>query len=366
MKKTIVILCFACFGLIVQAQSYVLTDHQAEVRYEKAFKKLSNILAGKKKHSFKEAVFLTEQAYFGEELTESGFNAEIALHAGLCREIAKTNKLDYEEADYETIMAHAAIFKLLTDTLLIAGQEGQAYLSIPFRYDFEDIWGHGDWSTMFVTKLLATHTGNCHSLPFLYKILAEELGEKAWIAAAPNHFYIKIKSKKFGWYNTELTSGEFPIDAWLMASGYVHLSAIQNSMYMDTLSREETLALCMIDLAQGYEKKCGLQDGRFILTCCDKALEHYPQYANGLLFRVETKRKLFFRMMDQAGATHPSEIFHLEAAKTLFDEMEQEYRQIHELGYRRMPESMYMDWLTSLKTEQKRFQNQKIQQLQAE
>ena len=79
---------------------------------------------------------------------------------------------------------------------------------------------------------MATRKGNCHSLPFLYKILAEELGAKANLALAPNHIYIKHWNEKDGWYNTELTSGIFPIDSWLMASGYIHLDAVANKLYM--------------------------------------------------------------------------------------------------------------------------------------
>ena len=83
----------------------------------------------------------------------------------------------------------------------------------PYSYDFTDFDGKEDWRQMFVIKLLQTHSGNCHSLPFLYKILIEENGEKANLALATNHIYIKHQIKKSGWYNTELTSGIFPIDA---------------------------------------------------------------------------------------------------------------------------------------------------------
>ena len=360
-------IAIALFSLLVitctHAQGY---DLLAEKRYEKTYDQLEAMLKGRKPTDFKQAVLATEKAYFGEAMNEKAVEEEIAFLADLVHLMSMQIQLKYEEQDSAHMKRHAALFRLMTDTLHIESGNQERYEHMPYTYDFSDIWGTQEWSNMFVSKLLQTHKGNCHSLPFLYKIIAEEMGEKAWIAAAPNHFYIKYKSKKYGWYNTELTSAQFPIDAWLMASGYIHLSAIQNSMYMDTLSEKELIAVCMIDLAQGYEKKFGIRDGSFILMCCDEALKHYPQYAGGLLFQVETKRKLFFRMMDQAGASYPSEIFHLKEAKTLFDEMETMYAHIHKLGYRRMPESMYLDWLTSLKTEQAKYQNQKIQRLNAE
>lgn len=61
-----------------------------------------------------------------------------------------------------------------------------------------------------MSKLLDTQKGNCNSMPYLYKILAEELGVDANLALAPNHVYIKHNIKSLGWYNTELTSGIFP------------------------------------------------------------------------------------------------------------------------------------------------------------
>lgn len=36
------------------------------------------------------------------------------------------------------------------------------------------------------------------------------------------------------------------------------------------------------------------------------------------------------------------------------------YDRIHELGYRKMPEEMYLDWLVSLKNEGEKYNNKKI------
>lgn len=96
---------------------------------------------------------------------------------------------------------------------------------------------------MFVSTLMVTRKGNCHSLPLFYKLLTEELGEKSWLALAPNHAYIKLHNQADGWYNVELTSGQFPTDVWIKASGYIHTDAIRNGIYMDTLSLKATVLL---------------------------------------------------------------------------------------------------------------------------
>ena len=80
---------------------------------------------------------------------------------------------------------------------------------------------------MFVSTLMVTCKGNCHSLPLFYKLLTEELGEKSWLALAPNHAYIKLHNQADGWYNVELTSGQFPTDVWIKASGYIHTDVFE-------------------------------------------------------------------------------------------------------------------------------------------
>ncbi len=75
------------------------------------------------------------------------------------------------------------------------------------------------------------------------------MGATCWLSLAPNHMYIKNRCSKIGWYNTELTSGEFPIDAWITTSGYIPLKAIQTGLYMDTLSNQQAIALCVLGLS---------------------------------------------------------------------------------------------------------------------
>ena len=50
----------------------------------------------------------------------------------------------------------------------------------------------------------------------------------------------------------------------------------------------------------------------------------------------------------------------IEKAKQDFKKLEKEYAHIHALGYRFMPEDMYLNWLVSLKTEREKFENKKL------
>ena|SRR3569833_159818 len=156
--------------------------------------------------------------------------------------------------------------------------------------------------------------------------------------------------QKTGWYNTELTSGDFPIDAWIMASGYIPTEAIQHGIYMDTLSNQESIALCMLDLAKGYEHRTSNYYDGFILRCCDESLRYFPKNVQAMLLKAETFKRLYEReAKSKAGS-----------AKTFYSEMEQLYANVFDLGYREMPEKMYVEWLQSVVKERAKYNNKRV------
>jgi hypothetical protein len=130
---------------------------------------------------------------------------------------------------------------------------------------------------------------------------------------------------------------------------------------MDTLGQKQSIALCLMDLAQGYEKKLGIGDGEFILKACETALEYYPNFINALLMRVSTQEKLLFAQVKAANVEHVYELYvYSPDTEKMVKDMEQNYAKIHLLGYRKMPETMYLDWLTSLEKNKEKYQNKKI------
>ena len=348
-KLLLLFLIFNCSVLSAQNNQYL---------YDEAFTTLSEMLEEKRPLNFKKAVFTVENAYLDGLLDTIFVNKQINFLKQLSIKIRENSKLEYQEKDKLIVEKYASLFSVMKDSTKIINQEGKELIHLPFNYDFEDVFGHENWEQMFVSKLLGTHVGNCHSIPYLYKIVAEEIGVTANLALAPNHIYIKHRSVKNGWYNTELTSGIFPIDAWIMASGYVHLDAIRNGVYMKALTEKESIALCLVDLAQGYQK-LEIYDLEFIIKCANKALEYFPNYVNAMILKTEAKGKqieniLFgyntdFRSVRKYPKTH-----------AIFKEIEKELAIIHKLGYRQMPEEMYIDWLVSLKEEKQRYANKKI------
>lgn len=343
MQKLIIIISFFLATIAIKAQN-------GKELYDSTFTILQEMLEEKQPPDFKKAVFLVENSYFENKYSFQAFCESIDFYASLCERIIETRDLEYTETDKSQVAVYASVFAVMKDTIPIQKPDGNIVNSLPFGYDFDDIFGNEDWMNMFVTKLIATKKGNCHSLPYLYKILVEELGEKAYLAYAPNHTYIKQHCKAFGWYNTELTSGIFPIDSWLMASGFIHLSAIQNGVFMDTLSTRQSIGACLLDLAQGYEARFGIDDGKFILSSCETVLKQHPNNINALLLQAETKMELWKNENNQTK----------EQKQIEFLEIQKLYAKIHNLGYRTMPKEMYLDWLVSLKEEKLKYQNRNI------
>jgi hypothetical protein len=341
MNKTtiIIVLLFFCkFGVAAQNQEKLFQD---------SYTLLNTMLADEHNYSFKKAVFSVENAYLNNTLDTVDCNKKIKFLTNLSNSLIKDRFLAYLEKDKSMVNKWAAVFQVMHDTIPI-NYNDKIYHYTPFGYDFNDVFGHKIRENLFVSKLLETHKGNCHSLPYLYKILCEALGTDANLALAPNHLYIKHKSIKDGWYNTELTSGIFPIDAWVMASGFVHIDAITNGVYMKALNNRESIALVMIDLADNYNAKFPNNNGVFVLKCCETAIKEYPLFASALILRAESHK------LQMTKEPNP------EKAKALLLDLEKEYAYIHEIGYRNMPEAMYSDWLITLKTERNKFENKNL------
>jgi hypothetical protein len=354
--RKIFLLVFLFYFNILSAQENKAEGGEGDVPdyYELAYSAIKVMLEGSEPLNFKKAVLLSENAYFENRLDLEKIDKRIHFLAEVCRQFKEANTLsDYTSKDKETVSLRGAVFKVITDTISSILPNGETVYHLPFQYDFDDFFGDAEWSQTFITKLLATEKGNCHSLPYLYKILCEELGTTAHLALAPNHVYIKHRSEKTGWYNTELTSASFPIDAWLMASGYISLTAIQNRIFMDTLSAKQSIALCLADLAQGYNRKYPNNDGIFVLKCADLALAYYPHCINAMLLKSDIYRKQYQKLQTQRNEKTAE-------GEKLLAQMTKTVKHIHQLGYRRMPREMYINWLLELKTEIAKYQNPKL------
>ncbi|MDR0294988.1 MAG: hypothetical protein LBH91_02200 [Prevotellaceae bacterium] len=359
MKTNLKYTCTLIFSLLfVNAWSQTI---EQEHYYLDAYAQIEAMLRGEKTLNFKEAVFLTEQAFHGDEIDVSAYNQEINMLSELVKILFDPNLITYNEKDKDIVLTHAMFFKILTSTIPLQIDPNHFYVHNPYVYDFDDPFGQKDWSKMFVSKLLETGKGNCHSLPHLYKLFAEELNIPCYLAFAPNHIYIKLFSEQTGWYNTELTNASFPIDAWIMASGYISTDAIRNGLYMDTLNTRQAIANCLVDLAHGYQKKFGRENPEFIIKCCNTVLEYHPINVNAMLTKAEAQKHYIDMLMKKHGTKNPEDLFIDAAIAKMYSEVEQTYVRLHQLGYRRMPEKMYLEWIGLIKNEPDKYINKSIE-----
>lgn len=321
-------------------------------KYDTAFTKISDLISNNTIGDFKKAVFICENTYFNDSLNEEGFYHSIDYSKLIIQTWNLFNPIkNYKNSDSINFQNNFAIYHFLKDTTKLFF-ENKEYFHLPYTYDFSDFFGRNDWSTMFITKLIVTNKGNCHSLPYLYKILADELGATCWLSLAPNHMYIKNRCKKIGWYNTELTSGEFPIDAWITTSGYIPVKAVQTGIYMDTLSNQQAIALCGLDLAKGYEFQSKNYYDGFIIKCCDLVLQYHPVNVQAMLLKAETLKRVYEKQKTEKKN---------EATET-YNQMEQLYIKMFDLGYREMPEKMYMQWLRSVSEQRNKYGNKQLKE----
>jgi len=323
-------------------------DPQADIKahYKIAFDELNQMISGQKPASFKRAVFISENAYLGNQLSYDDFLKQISGLVSLTKAVAATDGLIYDKADKQQVLLAASIFRVMKDSLVFQNADTTLiYQKYPYRYDMNDFWGDKDWTKMFVTKLLDYQTGNCHSLPALYKILADEVGVNAWLSLAPNHTYIKQWCDKIGWYNTELTTGQFPFDHDIKANSYIKTETIAAGVFMDTLSSKETIAYVMTDLAQGYVKRFGHEDDFSTpLSWLNVALQYFPDYVNALILKAELEKKQLEHLMKDKSVQHLRSSKNNELKERLI-QLDKSYNAIHLLGYRRMPKEMYLNWL---------------------
>ena len=245
----------------VEKELYIVDSNSI---YKVAVDEIIEMLHGIKPLSFKRAVFLSENAYYDGMLDYNVFCTEIErIKAILHKMIIAKNLQNFKTA------GNWAIFDYLTDTIPENNFK-------PYTYDIENLLGPQDSKAAMVSNLLKTRKGNCHSLPYLYKILADEMNVEAFLALAPLHFYIRHRDEQGKWWNLELTTGTFSRTSFIIESFDVPDDGIESGLYMKALSEKESVALCLYDLLAYYDKKTGIYYGELVRTAYTEGIKVYP------------------------------------------------------------------------------------------
>ena len=324
MKRLIIILAIGLLG-ITRTNGFAQTDY-----YKQAIDEICDMLNDKKPLDFKRAVFLTENAYYNGQLNYTEFCNEISRV-----KIIVTKMIEAKGLQKYRTAGNWAIFSYMTEKI----PENNF---VPYQYDFENFMGDKDYESFMVSSLLKNKKGNCHSLPYLYKILAEEVNVEAFIALAPMHVFIKHKDEKGQWWNLELTSGTFSRTSFIIESFNVSDAGMESGLYMKPLSLKESIAQCLSDLLDYYDKNKGIYYGEIVRKAYTTGIKVYPNSLLQLAKRDEIKYRLD-KAMEEKGLNDYRKIQSYPELVQLYEEMDKTFKYIQQIGFSKLTDEQYRE-----------------------
>jgi len=323
--------------------------------YEAAFDSINAMLTGARPLDLKKAIFLVENVYYHNKIKYSDYCNLINNKVAVLKQIIKKENLNTEN----NIALNYAIQQLYTKQVKYTDKNGVIKIHQPLKYDFEDFEGNQDYSKQFVTKLLYTGKGQCHSMPLLYLILANEIGAKANLVYSPSHSYIAFADNENNYYNFECTSACFPSYSFIMSSGYVSKEAIKSGIYTVPVSLKDVIANQLNDLStqQLFSVK-GIDD--FQLKCAKRTLEVFPNDIMAMQTMSNYQSAKTEATTCYAGWPKPQDIPNIPELKKEFENRDNLYAYIDNLGYAQMPSNEYDAWLNQLKLEKAKQESELI------
>lgn len=330
------------------------SENPATKAYYSAFDNLSKL--NPENYSIADATFLVENAFYNNDKNfQNTFQNYIQKATKTISSEISKNKI----SDDDNASKNVEIFKYFSQD---TKQNGQV-VHKAMKYDFDDYFGTKDYSKMFVSKLMRTNSGQCHSMPLLYLILAEQLGAKANLVMSPNHSYIRFEDSEGELQSVELTNGMFSTDTFVLNSGYIKAEGLQSGIYMKNLSEKELLSQTFVDLASGYIHKFGYDE--FVAKVLEKALELNPNNVNASAWKSNTDQTRFVQASKRLGFNPQNEEDFENIKKNPYLvgqmlEIKSGHEKIEKAGYSTMSAEEYSTWLGSLKKGENKQKNEEI------
>ncbi len=341
-----------------------LSDKAGAKAYYSAFGNLSKF--NPEDYSIADATFLVENAFYNND---KNFQNTYQNYIQKATKIIQSDINKKGISDDDNASKNLAVFKYFSKD---SKQNGKV-VHKAIKYDFDDYWGAKDYSKMFVSKLMRTNSGQCHSMPLLYLILAEQIGADASLVLIPNHSYIRFIDNDGEMLSIELTNGMFSTNTFVINNGYIKSEALQNKIYMQNLTKKELLSQTFVDLASGYIHKYGYDE--FVNQVLEKALELNPNNINATLWQSNLNQERFVKASNKLGI-NPHDQQSLQNIKNYPELVAQlkningQFDYIDHSGFAQMPPEQYEKWLGSLKNTENKQKNdeilEKMQLLQAQ
>jgi hypothetical protein len=323
-----------------------------KANYQTAKLELEKMLDGKQALSYERAIYLIENAWWDNRIDPIKFQAMLDWGINNIRQIMAHSKFEpkprvqewghttvWDKLDEKykkdkgyskSLTANYAIYKYMTDTTLFMEQD-HIFFHEPYYYSTSDPMGSNDWTNTQVVSLMQKHMGNCYAFVSLFKIFAERLHTDAVICSAPSHVYICHSDEDATLYNIELSSRAFPSTGTISTLTHTTQTAAENDISLRQLDLKQSVALCLVYLAKGYEHKLDIQADDFILQCAEQALQYDAHNLNALLLKRE--------VLEQRVLSLNKSIAQLKDNQD-YKNLEQLTTKLYQLGYKEMPLDM--------------------------
>lgn len=146
----------------------------------------------------------------------------------------------------------------------------------PFAYDHDDPHGRIIRNKL-LSNYLTTRRGQCVSMPILFLILADRLGLNVALASAPDHIFLRYVAPDGRTFNLEATSGGHPArEDWYAKNFPMSDRALENGLYMRTLTRRETVALMATTVLEHLRAERRYEE---LIACCRVVRRYDPRAA---------------------------------------------------------------------------------------
>ena len=336
------------FSLILFLFFTITGNAQTDSRqyFIQAKAEIEAMLNGKQPLDYERAVFITENPYYDNQITYQDFQEvlnENQFYIGrLIKQVNQTSKpnpkknflvsADSAKTNCDRLVANYSIFKYITDTIIFK-VDSFLLIHYPYTYSHKDPLATDNWENSQVLHLLSSQdrSGNCNALTSIFKIYSLRLNSYANLCTTQGHIFLSHADENGIYYNVELASKAFPGTGSIETLTHTTDEAARNGIAMRELNLKQSVGLCLINLAKGYQYKMNIKADNFMLQCAELALKHDSLNLNAMLLKAEVLEEMVLskhKPFEQIKTTKDFSVY-------------QNYiKKLYNLGYREMPADM--------------------------
>lgn len=332
------------------------SEYKGTSAFYSAFDEISNMLNGSQKLNLGRVIFLVENAWHNNKIDYNDYKNAINKSVNFCNQKIKEEELNIDN----NLVKNMMLFRFITDTLELKDKvTKKKQIHYPIKYNYDDYDSHLSYDSHFVTTLMQTSIGQCHSIPLFYLVLAEKIGAEAYWSFSPRHSFVKIQDEKGKWYNLELTCKAILSDTHYMNSSYIKAEALQSKIYLEPMDKTNVIAEMLLELARSYYQKYGYDD--FYLKCINTAERNLKNDLNAKLLKSAYQTQLTLTLAYLLNAPKPEIMkqLSLEAYKH-YEKMLAQYKEIDNMGYEEIPIAIYALWLNHIAKEKDKLEKDKL------